>query len=56
MGADSATSVVDPVGRSHDHSNLWITDASIFPTSGGGESPSLTIMALALRAADAVAG
>jgi hypothetical protein len=30
-----------------------ITDASIFPSSGGGEAPSLTIQALALRTADA---
>jgi choline dehydrogenase-like flavoprotein len=56
MGADSATSVVDPFGRSHDHSNLWIADASVFPSSGNGESPSLTIMALALRTADAIVG
>lgn len=56
MGTDSTKSVVDSMGRTHDHSNLWITDASTFPTSGGGESPSLTIMALALRAADAIAG
>lgn len=55
MGMDSTTSVVDPLGRAHDHPNLWITDASTFPSSGGGESPSLTIMALALRAADAIA-
>lgn len=55
MGTDRTTSVVDPMGRTHDHPNLWITDASTFPTSGGGEAPSLTIMALALRAADAIA-
>jgi choline dehydrogenase-like flavoprotein len=55
MGTDSSASVVDPLGRAHDHPNLWITDASTFPSSGGGESPSLTIMALALRAADAIA-
>ena len=56
MGRDPATSVADPLGRSHDHANLWIADASLFPGSGGGESPSLTIMALALRAARAAAG
>jgi choline dehydrogenase-like flavoprotein len=28
-----------------------VTDASIFPSSGGGESPSLTIYANSLRAA-----
>ena len=56
MGQDSSTSVVDPYGQSHDHPNLWILDASIFPTSGGGEAPSLTIMALAIRGADKLAG
>ncbi len=54
MGADSKTSVVDATCRSHDHANLYITDASVFPSSGGGESPSLTIEALATRAADAI--
>lgn len=52
MGADSRASVVNADGRSHDHANLYITDASVFPSSGGGESPSLTIHALATRAAD----
>jgi len=55
MGVDSKSSVVDVNCRSHDHSNLYITDASIFPSSGGGESPSLTIEALAVRAADMIA-
>lgn len=56
MGADARTSVVDGLGRSHDHPNLYIVDASVFPSSGGGESPSLTIQALAVRAADAMTG
>jgi choline dehydrogenase-like flavoprotein len=51
MGRDSANSVTDAHGRSHDHENLWIADASLFPSTGGGEGPSLTIHALALRAA-----
>ena len=51
MGIDPASSVVDPNLRSHRWRNLWITDASVFPSSGGGESPSLTIEALALRTA-----
>ncbi len=55
MGDDSATSVTDAHGRSHDHGNLWIADASLFPSSGGGEGPSLTIHALALRAAERIA-
>lgn len=56
MGTNSLTSVVDARCRSHEHPNLYITDASVFPSSGGGESPSLTIHALATRAADAIVG
>jgi choline dehydrogenase-like flavoprotein len=52
MGSDPEDSVVDPYCRSHRWRNLLVTDASVFPSSGGGESPSLTIYALALRAAD----
>jgi choline dehydrogenase-like flavoprotein len=52
MGLDPATSVVDADCRSHRWRNLLIADASVFPSSGGGESPSLTIYALALRAAE----
>ncbi len=54
MGNDSADSVTNPWGRTHDHANLWIADASLFPASGGGEAPSLTIQALALRAAEKI--
>jgi choline dehydrogenase-like flavoprotein len=50
MGTDAKTSVVDACGRSHRWQNLRLLDASVFPSSGGGESPSLTIQALALRA------
>jgi choline dehydrogenase-like flavoprotein len=52
MGAGSQDSVVDAACRSHRWRNLLVVDASVFPSSGGGESPSLTIYALALRAAD----
>lgn len=52
MGKDSRNSVVDATSRSHDHPNLYIADASVFASSGGGESPSLTIQALAVRMAD----
>lgn len=51
MGRDPETSVVDPNCRSHRWRNLLVTDASIFPSSGGGEAPSLSIYANALRAA-----
>ena len=51
MGSDPATSVVDPNGRSHDHPNLFIADASTLPTSAA-VNPALTVAALALRLAD----
>jgi choline dehydrogenase-like flavoprotein len=47
------SSVVTPWGRSHDHANLWIADASVLPTSAA-VNPSLTIAAHALRVADAL--
>ena len=49
MGQDPKTSVVDVFCRSHDHPNLFITDASVLPTSAA-VNPALTIAALALRA------
>jgi choline dehydrogenase-like flavoprotein len=52
MGDDAGKSVVDSSCRSHRWRNLAVVDASVFPSSGGGESPSLTIYALALRAAE----
>lgn len=51
MGTDPDDSVVDPFGRSHRWRNLVVADASVFPSSGGGESPALTIEALAIRSA-----
>lgn len=56
MGRDPTASVVDPYGRSHRWRNLFVTDASVFPSSGGGESPSLTIEALAIRSAEHLFG
>lgn len=54
MGTSPEDSVVDAYGRSHRWKNLFIADASVFPSSGGGEAPSLTIEALALRTADRI--
>jgi choline dehydrogenase-like flavoprotein len=51
MGRDPEQAVVDANCRSHRWRNLYIVDGSVFPGSGGGESPSLTIEALGLRAA-----
>jgi choline dehydrogenase-like flavoprotein len=53
MGADPAKAAVDSFGRSFDHPNLFVVDASILPTSAG-VNPALTVAALALRAADHV--
>jgi choline dehydrogenase-like flavoprotein len=55
MGADPATSVVDPWQRFHDVENMVCTDSSVFPTSTG-YGPTLTIVALALRACRDLAG
>ena len=52
--AKADESVVDPHCRSHRWTNLYVADASVFPSSGGGESPSLTIEALGLRTAHAI--
>lgn len=51
MGTDPATSVVDVFCRAHDHSNLFVVDASFLPTSAA-VNPALTIAAQALRTAD----
>ena len=50
MGADPARSVVNPFSQAHQHPNLYITDASVLPTSAA-VNPALTIAALSLRAA-----
>jgi choline dehydrogenase-like flavoprotein len=50
FGHDPRASVLDPVNRAHDLDNLYVTDASFFPTSGA-VSPGLTIVANALRVA-----
>ena len=55
MGRDPRTSVVDADLKVHGYDNFHICDASVFPSSGGGEAPSLTIQALALRAVDRMA-
>ncbi|HEX9633076.1 MAG TPA: GMC family oxidoreductase, partial [Gemmatimonadales bacterium] len=48
FGDDPATSVLDRTNRAHDLDNLYVVDASFFPSSGG-TNPSLTIAANALR-------
>ena len=51
MGNDPANSVVDKYHRTHDVKNLFLCDGSSFVTSGRGQ-PTMTIQALAFRAAD----
>ena len=54
MGSDPTTSVCDPWQRLHDVDNVVVADSSVFPTSTG-YGPTLTIVALAIRAARALA-
>jgi choline dehydrogenase-like flavoprotein len=53
MGSNPATSVVDLQGRSHELTNLFIADASVFP-SCPGIGIGLTVIANALRVGDQV--
>ncbi len=54
MGNDPKTSVVNAIHRTHDVPNLFLCDGSCFVTSGRGQ-PTMTIQALAFRAADRIA-
>ena len=53
MGTDPKTSVVNAEQRSHDHPNLFLLGSGVFPVSGTA-NPTLTIAALALRAAETI--
>ena len=55
FGTDPATSVLNLDCRAHEVENLYITDASFFP-SIGAVNPTLTIIANALRVADIIKG
>lgn len=55
MGDDPATSVFDRWQRLYGVDNIMCADSSVFPTSAG-YGPTLTIAALAIRAARALAG
>ena len=50
FGTDPATSVLDSHNRAHEVNNLYVVDASFFPSSTG-LNPSLTVAANALRVA-----
>ena len=55
MGHDPRTAVVNADCRTHDVPNLYVVDASVFP-SASEKNPTHTIMALAARAAEHIAG
>ena len=53
MGKDPKTSVINSDHQTHDVRNLFLCDGGSFVTSGRGQ-PTMTIMALAFRAADRI--
>jgi choline dehydrogenase-like flavoprotein len=55
FGTDPRTSVLDPYCRAHDVENLFVVDASFFPSSAA-VNPALTIVAQALRVAEHIGG
>ena len=55
MGGDPKTSVLNRYNQSHDVPNLFVTDGSSF-VSNGCQNPTLTMMALTVRACDYIVG
>jgi choline dehydrogenase-like flavoprotein len=55
MSANARDGVCNKWGQTHDIKNLFISDGSQF-TTGGAENPTLTIVTLAIRQADYLAG
>lgn len=53
MGTDPRRSCVGPEGEAHDLEHLYVADGSVIPSSLG-VNPQMTIMALALRTAEAL--
>ncbi len=54
MSANPADGVTNRWGQSHDIANLFVSDGSVFVSSGAA-NPTLTIVALAIRQADHIA-
>src|SRR5437660_2171348 len=54
MGKDPKTSVLNTYNQAHDVKNVFVTDGACFVTQGCWE-PTLTIMAISVRAADYIA-
>ena len=55
MSDNPRDGVVNKWGQSHDNANLFVSDVSQFTTSAA-ENPTLTIVSLAVRQADHLAG
>lgn len=55
FGKDPSDSVLDAYCRSHDVPNLYVVDASFFPSSGA-MNPALTVIAQALRVGEHLGG
>ena len=55
FGTDPASSVLDVHCKAHDLDNLYVVDASFFP-SIGAVNPALTVMANAMRVGDHLLG
>ena len=53
MGEQADEAALEPTGRVRGLDNLFVTDGSAFPASGG-VNPSLTIAAGALRIAEGI--
>ena len=54
MGNDPKRSVLNRWSQSHDHKNLFVVDAAGF-TSAGWQNPTMTILALSMRASEHLA-
>jgi choline dehydrogenase-like flavoprotein len=54
MGNDPKTSVLNKWCQSHDIENLFVVNGSSF-VSGGWQNPTMTILALAMRASEYLA-
>jgi choline dehydrogenase-like flavoprotein len=55
MGSDPKKSVLNSFNQAHDVKNLFVTDGSAF-VSGGSQNPTLTLLALSMRASEYLAG
>jgi choline dehydrogenase-like flavoprotein len=55
FGEDPGTSVLDPECRVHGMANVYVLDSCVLP-SAGAVNTTLTVIALSLRAAAAIAG